>query len=85
MCIAIVTTEHPQYPFILLNNRDVSDPIFLTFNFFANPQPRNISIGPHRKQPGGQLPTNTFLEAMIFTDQYMAPGSESHVKGVSQS
>lgn len=23
MCIAIVTTEHPQYPFILLNNRDV--------------------------------------------------------------
>ncbi|KAF2727164.1 DUF833-domain-containing protein [Polyplosphaeria fusca] len=22
MCIAIVTTEHPQYPFILLNNRD---------------------------------------------------------------
>ncbi|KAF2111755.1 NRDE protein-domain-containing protein [Lophiotrema nucula] len=22
MCIAIITTEHPQYPFILLNNRD---------------------------------------------------------------
>ncbi|KAF2644972.1 DUF833-domain-containing protein [Massarina eburnea CBS 473.64] len=22
MCIAIVTTEHPEYPFILLNNRD---------------------------------------------------------------
>jgi uncharacterized protein with NRDE domain len=24
MCIAIVTTAHPDYPFILLNNRDVS-------------------------------------------------------------
>lgn len=23
MCIAIITTEHPDYPFILLNNRDV--------------------------------------------------------------
>jgi uncharacterized protein with NRDE domain len=24
MCIAILTTAHPDYPFILLNNRDVS-------------------------------------------------------------
>ena len=23
MCIAILTTAHPDYPFILLNNRDV--------------------------------------------------------------
>ncbi|OCL11466.1 DUF833-domain-containing protein [Glonium stellatum] len=22
MCIAVITTEHPQYPFVLLNNRD---------------------------------------------------------------
>lgn len=26
MCIAIITTAHPQYPFILLNNRDVRPP-----------------------------------------------------------
>jgi uncharacterized protein with NRDE domain len=25
MCIAILTTAHPDYPFILLNNRDVSN------------------------------------------------------------
>ena len=25
MCIAIITTEHPEYPLILLNNRDVGD------------------------------------------------------------
>jgi uncharacterized protein with NRDE domain len=23
MCIALLTTAHPEYPFILLNNRDV--------------------------------------------------------------
>jgi hypothetical protein len=27
MCIAIVTSAHPDYPFILLNNRDVLRPI----------------------------------------------------------
>lgn len=26
MCIALLTTAHPEYPFILLNNRDVNMP-----------------------------------------------------------
>lgn len=26
MCIALLTTAHPDYPFILLNNRDVNMP-----------------------------------------------------------
>ena len=26
MCIALITTAHPEYPFILLNNRDVTMP-----------------------------------------------------------
>lgn len=26
MCIALLTTAHPEYPFILLNNRDVITP-----------------------------------------------------------
>jgi uncharacterized protein with NRDE domain len=74
MCIAIITTEHPQYPLILLNNRDVLGYLSKLLAIFTKFQPRNIFIDPRKKQPGGLHPTNKSSAATIFTDQLMAHG-----------
>jgi len=73
MCIAVITTEHPEYPLILLNNRDVQYLTILLFSKLIKIS-RNICIAPHKKQPGGLSPTLRFLEDMTSTDRSTAPG-----------
>lgn len=54
MCIAILTTAHPDYPFILLNNRDVGSQSTLGA---TSDKSRSTFTAQQLKQPGGHHQT----------------------------
>ena len=73
MCIAILTTAPPDYPFILLNNRDVRIVVYNHY-ILQLTHTRSIYIVQQQRQHGGHLQTLKSWAAMTFTVPFMAPG-----------
>lgn len=77
MCIVIVTTSHPDYPLILVNNRDVCQLSYKSCDGQnIDKAYRNTSIDQLLRPTGGLRQTNMSSEAETTTDQSMAPGLE---------
>jgi predicted alpha/beta-fold hydrolase len=73
MCIAILTTAHPDYPFILLNNRDVRIVVHNHY-ILQLTHTRSTYIVQQQRQHGGHLQTLKSWAATTFTVPFMAPG-----------
>ena len=61
MCIALVSTAHPSYSLIIVDNRDVCEtpPLHVRIPR-VNSMPRNIFVDQHHPQNGGQSRIPTF-------------------------
>jgi hypothetical protein len=79
MCIALISTAHPTYPLILIDNRDVclsplipqTTPRSFQMLIIA---PRSFSIDPRRRQTGGQMNSHMFWALAIWLVKCTARG-----------
>lgn len=60
MCIAVISTAHPDYALVLINNRDVDSRDNLSSPHLPLKEPfRNTCTVPQREPPGGPAPMST--------------------------